>query len=168
MNKSLLTALALSFVLASCGTSQKNTNRSTTDSALTAHADTVLTGQLALPLTLKADAPIEMKFTVHNYTDTARTFCKWHTPFERLMSKYLDIVAENGEGVAYTGPMAKRVMPPPADSYILIKPNDSLTVTVDLRQAYDFKNPGKYTIKYNSENISCIHIPDSLSLTLTK
>lgn len=105
-------------------------------------------------------------FAVYNNTDSTRTFCKWHTPFERLMSKYLDVRDEAGQEVDYRGAMAKRMMPPPADSFITVKKGDSISVVTDLKEGYAILKPGKYSIKYNSSDINGLVVKDSISVTI--
>jgi hypothetical protein len=106
-----------------------------------------------------------LKFTVKNQSDTVATFCKWHTPFEPLISKYLDIKDSDGQEVDYKGAMAKRIMPPPADSYLSINPGDSLSVDVDLTKGYAIEKPGTYTLKYSGGNMSGLVVKDSLTFT---
>ena len=113
--------------------------------------------------TVKAGDPLELKFTVYNSGDTLQQFCKWHTPFEPLMSKYLDVKDENGEEVNYRGAMAKRIMPPPADSYIKVGPKDSLVATIDLLKGYAISKPSRYTIVYSGQNMSGLIVRDSIS-----
>lgn len=164
----LFTASMLSLIGA-CSQSSQNTNSLGYNSdSLAVPSDTVLTAKMYTLPSQKAGTPIELTFTVYNYTDSAKSFCKWHTPFEPLMSKYLDITSEQGDEVQYKGPMAKRIMPPPADSYVNIAKGDSLSVKVDLLRAYTLDSPGTYKIAYNSENISGIHVPDSLTVTIVK
>lgn len=124
--------------------------------------------KLKINNTIKTGEQVNLKFTVYNEADTAQQFCKWHTPFEPLLSKYLDVKGENGEEVAYKGPMAKRMMPQPADSYIKVNPKDSLSIDVDLLKGYDLKNPGKYTITYVGQNMSGLVVKDSVSFTYSK
>ena len=107
-----------------------------------------------------------LSFTVFNTADTIQQFCKWHTPFEPLLNKYLIITDDAGNEVNYIGPMAKRVMPPPDESYLTVYPNDSLTSNVDLIKAYDLKKKGHYTIKYIGENISGILVRDEISFAI--
>ena len=170
MNKIKLIAPALLVLsMAACSPSTTTEQSTTTDSTTVApasQADTALTAKLAVPQNVVEASPIELTFTVYNKTDSARTFCKWHTPFEPLMSKYLDITNVNGEEANYQGPMAKRMMPPPADSYMILKPGDSVSVKTDLRQAYNIKGTGKFVVKYNSENISGLKVTDSLVFTI--
>ncbi|MFC3559036.1 protease [Pedobacter jamesrossensis] len=97
---------------------------------------------------------VNLKFVVHNNHSNGRSFCKWHTPFEPLMSKYLDIKDEDGNEVAYEGPMAKRIMPPSADSYLVVNPRDTITSNVDLLKTYRLEAGKKYTVSYNSSGVS--------------
>jgi hypothetical protein len=112
--------------------------------------------------TFRTGEKVALKFTVHNTADTVQQFCKWHTPFEPLMSKYLDVTSTGGEEANYQGPMAKRVMPPPADSYVKVNPGDSLSVEVDVLKAYSITTPAKYTVRYNSKDISGLTVKDSV------
>lgn len=111
---------------------------------------------------IKEGGAVKLKFTVYNQTDSVKQFCKWHTPFEPLMSKYLDVKDENGTEVGYQGPMAKRIMPPPADSYLKLNPGDSLSVDVDVLKAYPIKKAGKYSIVYTGQNMSGLVVKDSV------
>lgn len=104
-----------------------------------------------------------LTFTVHNTSDSAQKFCKWHTPFEPLMSTYLQITDEEGIEVNYIGAMAKRAMPPSAESYITLAANNSLASTVDLLKGYELSKKGKYTVKYTGENMSGLSVKDSIS-----
>jgi hypothetical protein len=113
--------------------------------------------------TLRAGSPAELTFTVYNRTDSVRKFLKWQTPFEPLMSKYLDIKNEQGEDVPYKGPMAKRLMPPPADAYLTLNPKDSLFAKVDILKGYDLAKAGKYTVTYTSEGVSGLKVSKSVT-----
>ncbi|OAQ42254.1 hypothetical protein A5893_03845 [Pedobacter psychrophilus] len=128
--------------------------------------DTSLTAILRVPSQAKLGDSVNLDFVVYNTTDSVRQFCKWHTPFEPLMSKYLDVISTEGVEAEYQGPMAKRMMPPPADSYVSINPGDSLKSVVNLNKAYRFPKAGKYVIKYNSVNMSGIMVKDSVVLNL--
>lgn len=161
----LLSAAILS--LAACTTANKA--GSTADSVLTqttvASVDKTIFAKMHIKDELKAGDSLLLDFTVYNGADTAMKFCKWHTPFEPLMSSYLEIKNENGEEANYSGAMAKRMMPPPADSYITLNPKDSLTAKVNLLKAYRIEKPGKYTVKYTGENMSGIVVRDSVTFT---
>lgn len=157
--------------LAACSSSSKVSDKSNTgDSSVTSTTKVIsqsgISGKLISPKAAKLGDPINIKFTVYNNADTASKFCKWHTPFERLMSKYLDVTATDGSEADYKGPMAKRIMPPPADSYTSLKPGDSTSVDFNLLDAYSISKVGTYTIKYNSSAISGIVVKDSIQITI--
>jgi len=160
-------------VVASCSQSTRNSeSASNADSALkdssTVLASTPIYAKMSIAPTIKIGSPVSLRFTVYNDADTVQQFCKWHTPFEPLLSKYLDITDEAGEEAMYKGAMAKRIMPPPADSYIKVKPKDSLSVVVDLLQGYGITKPATYKVKYNAQNMSGLIVKDSLSFTYSK
>jgi hypothetical protein len=161
--KLILPAIGL-FLFVACSPTTQDGEKATTTNA-DSKTDTTLVAAMFIPAVSAANAPIEMTFTIYNRTDSVRTFCKWHTPFEPLMSKYLDVTSAEGEEAAYKGPMAKRIMPPPADSYVSIKPKDSLSIKVDLTKAYDIK-PGSYVVRYNSQSISGLSVTDSVKISV--
>jgi hypothetical protein len=158
-------------LLSACSSTKQTDAGSTTQTDSIAPADTVsrqLTGRILIRPVIKESDSVTMTFTVYNTGKKDQTFCKWHTPFEPPMSKYLDVVDENGNEVNYLGAMAKRVMPPPADSYLKVTAGDSLSVVADLRKSYQLSKPGRYTIKYNSEGISGISVKDSVNFEIIK
>ena len=161
--------------LSSCSpaTRTADDNIAKTDAVTTApvsqdSAEKRLFAKMAIKDTIKAGETIQLKFTVYNYADSVQQFCKWHTPFEPLISKYLDIKDENGVEVNYKGAMAKRIMPPPASSYQKLNPKDSLSANVDLFKGYDITKPARYTIVYNSQNMSGLVVKDSVTFVYGK
>jgi hypothetical protein len=173
-NYNILLSAAVVLALSSCGMNNNKTQDASTapDSSATVAADSTtekgLIAKMQVKDTIKAGEMVDLKFTVYNSADTVQHFCKWHTPFEPLLSKYLDVKAENGEEVSYKGAMAKRMMPPPASSYMAVNPKDSATTTVDLLKAYDIKKPAKYTITYVGQNMSGLIVKDSISFVYAK
>jgi len=166
---------AAMLALASCSPATRNAddNAAKTDSTATAPVsaqaeEKALFAKMTIKDTIKAGEQIQLKFTVYNKADSVQQFCKWHTPFEPLMSKYLDIKDENGEEVNYKGAMAKRMMPPPASSYQKLNPKDSLSADVDLFKGYAITKPGKYTVVYNSQNMSGLVVKDSVAFVYGK
>lgn len=157
---------AAMLILTACSSTKQSDNGSARERDTIAVADSI---SQPLHASMRIKPPTEavdstlLTFTVYNTTVKDLTFCKWHTPFEPPMSKYLDIKDDKGNEVQYLGAMAKRVMPPPSSSYLKVKAGDSLSVTVDLRKSYQFSQPGRYTVKYNSEGISGLSVKDSLS-----
>lgn len=156
-------------LLAACSNNLHTANQddATSDSTQNAGAmvtEKALTAKMTIaPVAMLSDS-ISFRFTVYNNTDSTRSFCKWHTPFEPLMSKYLDVRDESGLEVNYQGAMAKRMMPPPADSYITVKKGDSISVVTDLKKGYAIEKPGKYSIKYNSSEINGLIVKDSVNV----
>ncbi|WP_454802037.1 protease [Mucilaginibacter phyllosphaerae] len=166
-------AIAL-LALSSCGTRTGNNQQAAqpADSAATttgtAPAEKKLTADMMMKDTIKAGDSVLLTFTVKNNTADSLSFCKWHTPFEPPMSKYLDVKDETGTDADYKGPMAKRIMPPPASSYIKVAGNDSLSVKADLLKSYNITKPGKYTVSYNSQEISGLVVSKSLTFVYLK
>lgn len=141
-------------ILASCSTGKQQNSASKAGQ---------LTAKMAIsPLIQSADS-LQLSFTVYNQSARTQQFCKWFTPFEPPMSKYLNIKDEQGTEVEYRGAMAKRIMPPPADSYIKIKPGDSLSIKVDISKIYPLDKPGKYTVTYNAQEMSGLLVPNAVS-----
>jgi hypothetical protein len=155
------------FALSSCGISNtSSTGTSSADSNLQADQEMKLEGPqgvMQIRDTITIGNPIELKFTVVNNTDTIQQFLKWDTPFEPLVSKYLDVKDAEGTQVNYRGAMAKRAMPPSADSYIKVNPGDSLVANINLLDGYAITRASKYTIIYVGANMSGITVRDSVS-----
>jgi len=149
-------------VAASCSM-QNNKTEDTTMATKVPGAEKNIYAVMAINDAIRTTDSVLLKFTVYNPTDSAKNFLKWQTPFEPLLSKYLDIKDEQGQEVAYIGAMAKRMMPPPADAYITINSKDSLVTKVDVLKGYALTKPGKYTIEYNSENISGLKVSKTVS-----
>lgn len=129
-------------------------------------------GELVTNMTIqqpvKTGEPVLVTFNVHNTSSKTLKFCKWHTPFEGFMNSIFDIKNSKGEEARYKGIMAKRVMPPPADAYIDVAPDKTVTATIDLLKAYDLSAPGKYTIEYQSSGISGLEKVNKGSFTITE
>lgn len=150
---------AVLVVLAGC--SQKVINNHSSSSVKNGSDSLYVT--LNIQAEIKADEKVSMRFIVHNDKASGKSFCKWHTPFEPLMSKYLNVVDENGTEAAYKGPMAKRIMPPPAESYLMVNPRDTLVAEVDLLQGYQLQKGKRYTVSYNSSGMSGLKAVNKVS-----
>lgn len=171
-NYILLALFLLSLTACSVRPGNNKTAETQTDSAKikldSALTESVLTADMHMKDTLKKGDSLILTFTVKNNTADSLRFCKWHTPFEPLMSKYLDVKEENGTEVNYKGAMAKRIMPPPASSYIKVNSMDSLSTRVDLLKAYAIDKPAKYTVTYNAQNISGLVVKKSVTFVYVK
>jgi len=162
-NKLLILGAAL-MALSSCSVNKSKAVSAKEDST----AIVPLIGKMSIKHAIKMGDSVVLKFTVYNKADSAQQFCKWHTPFEPLMSKYLEVKDATGNEMLYQGAMAKRIMPPPASSYIKINAHDSISATVDLVKAYAIKAPSKYTITYVGQNMSGLVVKDSVSFVYEK
>lgn len=162
---SIFLSTALLLALSSCVMNNNATKNSSDTTMVTVDstAEKRLFAKMSMKDTVKAGEPVELKFTVYNNADTAQHFCKWHSPFEPFISKYLDIKSASGEEVNYKGAMAKRVMPAPPSSYITVNPKDSVSTIVDLLKGYDISKPGQYSINYVGQNMSGLIVKDSIS-----
>lgn len=160
----LFTAVML--ILSSCGMTSDGTKKTPETAAMDNNSEKDFYAKISVEDTIKVGQPVELKFTVYNNGDTAQKFCKWHTPFEPFISKYLDIKSEISNEVNYKGAMAKRVMPPPADSYITVASNDSISTSVDLLEGYEITGPARYTITYVGQNMSGLIVKDSVSFVV--
>lgn len=162
MKNNLLILGAALIALSSCSVNKPKTTN--VDSAAAAP----LFARMSIKDTIKAGDSVLIKFTVYNNADSTQQFCKWHTPFEPLMSKYLEVKEETGQEMQYQGAMAKRMMPPPASSYVKVNAKDSISATVDLIKAYALKQSSKYTITYVGQNMSGLLVKDSVSFVYAK
>lgn len=158
-------------LVTSCSSRKQNESETENSKDAIAVEDTTnlqLTATMLIKPFIQQSDSVLLTFTVYNPSQKELRFCKWHTPFEPPMSKFLDIADQQGNESQYQGAMAKRVMPPPASSYITVKAGDSLSTTIDLRKSYVLDQPGSYHIKYNSESISGLSVKDSITFELKK
>ncbi|WP_374163685.1 hypothetical protein [Arcticibacter sp. MXS-1] len=115
--------------------------------------------------TFKKDSVL-LSFTVYNHADTASRFCKWETPFEPHLGKYLEVKDEQGNEAAFKGAMARRVMPPPPESYISIPPHDSVKTVFNVARNYSLAK-GRYTISYTGEGVSGLKGANDIRVEVT-
>lgn len=153
---------AMLMVLAGCSQKIRNVK----DGHSSKQTNDSLYVTLAIKNVVKYGEKVNLRFVVHNGNARGKSFCKWHTPFEPIMSKYLDIKDENGNEAPYKGPMAKRIMPPPAESYLFVNPTDSITADIDLSKGYELAAGKTYTATYNSSNISGLKTSNMVRFTL--
>ena len=114
--------------------------------ATTAHGATATASLTASTTKVGADAGVLAQVTLANPTDATVRVLSWETPADGLTAPLFD-VTRDGEPVAYTGILAKRAAPTPAD-YIALAPGEQRTYTVNLAQSYSFDTTGTYVIRY--------------------
>lgn len=111
-----------------------------------------LQAYLAAPETINAGDPVLVTFSLTNNSDQNRYLLKWYTPLEGLGGEIFKVERE-GTAIPYEGILASRSDPRPED-YILLEPDASVSVEIDLAAAYDFSQAGAYTIEFLSPRIS--------------
>ena len=84
--------------------------------------------------------------TIFNPTKNPVKVLRWFTP-EDEFSEPLFAVTRDGQPVAYTGPVYKRV-PATANDYISLKAGASLVHTVNLGASYDLSKDGQYEVAF--------------------
>ena len=149
--------------------SNQDTTAQAANQAATPAADTSLVAALEVvsPSPSLNDSII-IKFTVNNPTQDTLKFTTYHTPFEGLISKFLDVKDSEGTEVSYQGPMAKRRMPPPAETYHSVAPGGSESVDFDLKRAYKIDKPGTYTLQYNAQAISGVANGEAITVSIAE
>lgn len=129
--------------------------------------DSTLYASLASEDSYVLQDAIMITFTVTNPTDDTLKFTQYHTPFEGMISKFLTVTDSAGKEISYIGAMARRVMPPPADTYHTVAPGDTKSVSFDLKKGYKIEKAGPYTLQYEGENISGIASGKPIVITVT-
>lgn len=94
---------------------------------------------------LVAGGPVALRFRLVNRTDGPLWVLRWNTPIEGWRGTIFT-VSFQGIDLPYQGPMLKRG-DPGRQEYVEITPRDSLNVSLDLSEAYDVKQPGRYQVK---------------------
>ncbi|MEJ2882480.1 protease [Pedobacter sp. GR22-6] len=163
--------LLLLVIFAACNQSNENKevlSDTATTNAVHLEEGTQLLARMQADKLIRGKDSVMLTFNVYNPADSVQQFCKWHTPFEPLMSKYLEIRDQKGREPDYKGPMAKRIMPPPADSYVKVAPKETLSTKIDLLLGYDLKTGNTYTVIYAAEGISGLVVRDTVSFSYKK
>jgi len=97
---------------------------------------------------VEAGQPVLVEFALINPAGRPVYVLRRHTPLEGIFDDIFR-VRRDGKILPYIGPMLKRAAPK-RDDYLAILPGDSLSNEVDLARAYDFSEPGEYTVSLQS------------------
>jgi hypothetical protein len=146
----LLCILTVAFALSACTPESSSAMVEPTETGQPLQTD--LEAVLWVPTTLPDGDSVELEFTLINHSETGLYVLKWYTPLEGVMGEIFR-VEHNGQSIPYQGILATRIAPPPG-AYVLLEPGESESETVDLAAAYDFSEPGTYTIAFISPRIS--------------
>jgi len=126
-----------------------------------------LLAKLGAPKPSFAKDSILLSFTVVNNADSIQQFCRWETPFEPRIGKYLEIKDNEGKEATFMGAMARRVMPPPAETYIKVPAHDSVTTVFNVSTNYTVQG-GDYTVKYTGGGVSGLETSNELKINVKK
>lgn len=96
-----------------------------------------------------AEDPITLRFSLTNTTDKPLNVLKWHTPLEGFTSDMFQVML-NGKRVKYIGRLVKRGAPRSED-YVAVPPGTTVSVPVDLAEAYAIYDIGDYNVSFKSE-----------------
>jgi hypothetical protein len=113
---------------------------------------TELSATLEMPSRLPSGETVVLKFTLTNNLEVDLIVLQWFTPLEGLGGEIFR-VKRDGQLIPYEGPLAARGDPTP-DAYVFLDAGASVSAKVDLEAAYDFSEPGEYTIAFISPMIS--------------
>jgi hypothetical protein len=154
--KELLTIAMLAVILVACTTADArpgaDTQAGPSSPTQGTPSEIGLEAVLEVPATLSSGEALNLRFTLINSTDTRLYVLKWFTPLEGLGGEIFR-VERDGQPIPYEGPLAARGDPTP-DAYVYLDAGASVSATVDLAAAYDFSEPGEYTIAFISPRIS--------------
>jgi hypothetical protein len=114
--------------------------------------ETELSATLEMASHLPDNEAVVLKFTLTNSSDVHLYVLKWYTPFEGIGGEIFR-VERDGHVVPYGGILAMRGDPTP-EAYIKLAAGQSASAEVDLAAAFDFSQPGEYTIEFLSPRIS--------------
>jgi hypothetical protein len=107
---------------------------------------------------------ISLEFTVKNNSSEPFRFCFWQCPLEgKFTSNFLSVQLHD-KPVSYKGILLKRTAPK-EQHYLELKPGDSRTTTIDLKDGYKIEEPGEYRISFKGRLINSL--PDSEEVTFT-
>jgi hypothetical protein len=111
-----------------------------------------LSATLEMPSHLPDGEAVVLRFTLTNNSDVDLYVLKWYTPLEGIGGEIFN-VERDGQVIPYGGILAMRGDPTP-EGYLLLEAGQSASAEVDLATAFDFSQPGAYTIEFLSPRIS--------------
>jgi hypothetical protein len=107
---------------------------------------------------------VVISFLITNTSNKNIKVCKYLTPCEGFMGKFLEIKEiKNNKDVAYKGIMVKRGAPE-SDDYIEIKPSEKTECSINIKEAYPIDKEGEYTIQFKGKPAN--NLPDSNTIKI--
>jgi hypothetical protein len=103
--------------------------------------------RLEAPASVKAGAPVMLRFTLSNTGAAPVWVLDWNTPFEGQgwFAPYVELTRD-GVAVPYRGPTLKRGEPS-RDHYFRLAAGASRSASVDLALPFDLSQPGRYRVQ---------------------
>jgi len=95
------------------------------------------------------ETPFLIDFSLQNTQARSIHVLKYDTPLDEYNFGSAFTVTRDGQSVDYIGMLARRKIVP--SSYLEIKANETLFLTVDLSKAYDFTSKGLYNVQVDME-----------------
>ncbi len=148
----LFCILTVALALGACTSKPPSTAVEPTETSQPPQTDADLEAVIQVPTTLPDGDSVELEFTLINRSETGLYVLKWYTPLEGFGGEIFRI-ERDGQPIPYEGPLAMRGDPTP-DDYVFLDAGASVSAAVDLAAAYDFSQPGEYTIAFISPRIS--------------
>jgi hypothetical protein len=102
-----------------------------------------------------AGKPIPLGFQLENLTNEGFLILTWYTPLEGLKSRIFKVTCD-GKEIFYNGPMVKRAAPALED-YVRIGPKGSISVKVDLSQAYTLPICSECLVEFEGRIHDIVH-----------
>lgn len=105
--------------------------------------------EVALDTAAKDAGSGKIDYQLVNNSATTIHVLRWQTPVDGVSADLFRVVRD-GEEVAYTGMMVKRVAPR-AEDYIELKPGEGISAEVDLSAYYDMRSGGRFEVSYTRD-----------------
>lgn len=117
---------------------------------ITSHvqADETFKVSLSAQPSYSTGSEVKLNLTLSNLTKETQDVLKWQTPFEGFRSKMFR-VTRDGLDIPYQGIRVRRSSPSKSD-YMSLGAGESISIEVELSQAYDLSQPGNYEVQFIS------------------
>lgn len=113
----------------------------------------------------KIDTDIKIVFTITNNSDKEYKFCYWQTPLEKsFTSDFFEIKFED-KIIEYSGVMIKRGSPHKSD-YFFLKPKQSISEEINLRDGYNINKQGIYKIRFKGSQINNLQNSNQIEISI--
>lgn len=122
--------------------------------------ETELDCELSVAPRLTVGEPVRLRFRLVNRAARPVYVLKHRTPLQGYLGKFMR-ATRDGEELPYEGIMVKRG-PMEANDYVAIAPGGTAEAEVELKDAYDFRRPGRYRIEFQGELLDVAEAPSDV------